>query len=285
MSFFVHLITVTCIFLPTIVGYNLVFGKGKVFHFGQIGLQLTAAYPMWLMIVLFNHSPVLGVLVSLGFAFVTALVLAWLSFRLDPDGLGVMSIAVHLSALNIVLNWQSVTRGALGVPHIPRLPFLVDNEFFAVFVFLIALLWCSIVWRLDRSWFGRALQALSEHEWYAESLGVERKTIHIGAFLVAAGGALITGLLLPSYLYLLSPTDFMFPAMIFIVMCVVAGKPGSVGGVVLATVLLMTLKEGLRLLPLSPGLVGPIRLLLFGLILLGAVWYRRDVLFPPQREI
>lgn len=285
MSFVIHLITVTCILLPTIVGYNLVFGKGKIFHFGQIGLQLAAAYPMWLAIVLFDQSPHVGILLGLGFSFITAWVLAWLSFRLDPDGLGVMSIAVHLSALNVILNWQSVTRGALGVPHIPRLPFLVDNDLFAVFVVLIAVLWCIFVWYVDRSWFGRALQALSEHEWYAESLGISRKTIHIVAFLIAAGGALLTGLLLPSYLYLLSPTDFMFPAMIFMVMCSVAGKPGSVIGVTVATILLITLKEGIRFLPFSPSILGPMRLLVFGLILFGAVWWRRDVLFPAQREI
>ncbi|MBI3336894.1 branched-chain amino acid ABC transporter permease [Candidatus Peregrinibacteria bacterium] len=285
MSFLLHLITVTCILLPTIVGYNLVFGKGKIFHFGQIGLQILAAYPLWISIVLFDQYPIMGLLLGLISAFVAAWLLAWLSFRLDPDGLGVMSIAVHLSALNVVLNWQSVTRGALGVPGIPRWSFLADNVSFAIFVIVAVSVWCVFVWLLDRSAFGRKLQALSEHDWYAEALGISRKNVHIVAFLVAAGGALLTGVLLPQYLYLLSPTDFAFPAMIFVVMCVVAGKPGSMGGAILATALLMMLKEGLRLLPLSPGVVGPVRLLLFGLILLGAVWYRRDALFPPQREI
>ena len=285
MSFLVHLITVTGILLPTVVGYNLVFGKGKIFHFGQIGLQILAAYPLWISIVLFDLHPIIGLLLGLIFAFVAAWLLAWLSFRLDPDGLGVMSIAVHLSALSIVLNWQSVTRGALGVPGIPRWSLLADNDSFAVFVVLVVSVWCILVWLLDRSAFGRKLQALSEYAWYAEALGISRKNVHIVAFLVAAGGALLTGILLPPYLYLLSPTDFAFPAMIFVVMCVVAGKPGSMGGAILATALLMVLKEGLRLLPLSPGVVGPIRLLLFGLILLCAVWYRRDALFPPQREV
>lgn len=285
MSFFVHLITVTCILLPTVVGYNLVFGKGKIFHFGQIGLQVLSAYPLWISIVLFDLHPIIGLLLGLISAIASAWVLAWLSFRLDPDGLGVISIAVHLSALNVVLNWQSVTRGALGVPGIPRWSFLIDNNAFTVFVIFVVFVWCVFVWLLDRSAFGRKLQALSEQDWYAEALGISRKNVHIVAFFVATGGALLTGILLPPYLYLLSPTDFAFPAMIFVVMCVVAGKPGSMGGVIFATGLLMMLKEGLRLLPLSPGVVGPVRLLLFGLILLGAVWYRRDALFPPQREV
>jgi branched-chain amino acid transport system permease protein len=285
MYFLIHFVALVCILLPTIVGYNLVFGRGKVFHFGQIGLQLLAAYPMWILIARFDAHPILGFLSGIIGAFLAALFLAWLSFRLEPDGLGVMSIAVHLAVLNVVLNWQSVTRGALGIPMIPRLFFTYSNEVFTLVALAIALSWTVFVWWLDRSSFGRALSALAEHNWHAESLGVERKRIHTIAFMVASGGALLTSLMLPSYLYLLSPSDFMFPSMIFIVMCIVAGGPGNVWGGVLATFTLIALREGLRLLPMAPAVLGPVRLLLFGLILFGAVWWRRDVLFPKQRKI
>ena len=68
-------------------------------------------------------------------------------------------------------------------------------------------------------------------------------------------------------------------------MAVVAGKPGSVLGVTFSTVLLVLLKEGLRFLPLPTAVLGPVRLLLFGIILLVAVYVRRDTLFPQQRTV
>lgn len=68
-------------------------------------------------------------------------------------------------------------------------------------------------------------------------------------------------------------------------MIVVAGKPGSVLGVTLSTILLVLLRESLRFLPLDPTMIGPVRLLLFGLILFAAVWVRRDSLFPQQRTV
>lgn len=285
MSFFIHVITLIGISLPAIIGYNVVFGKGKIFHFGQMGVSLLTVYPLWLAIVRFEQHPIVGIAVGILATSLAALFLAWLSFRLEPDGLGVMSIAVHLAALAVVLNWQSLTRGALGLPGIPRFSFMTDNGSFAVVSIMVAACWIFVIWRLDRSSFGRALLALSEHPWYAESLGIHRKKIHSIAFLIAAGGVLLSNILLPQYLYLLSPTDYTFPAMVFLVMAVVAGKPGSVLGVTLATVLLITLKEGIRFLPFSPSVVGPMRLLIFGLILFGAVWWRRDVLFPAQREV
>lgn len=297
-AFFLHGVTLAAITLPTVIGYNVVFGKGKIFHFGQVGLSLVCAYPLWLTIVYFEQHPFLGIALGILFALLVALLLAWVSFRLEPDAFGVMSIALHLAILNVILNWQSVTRGALGVPRIPRWEFMATNGTFAVVAILVAIAWIVFVFFLDRSRFGRALTALSEHEWYAQSIGIRRRMTHMFAFLVAAAGSFITSMFFPSYLYLLSPSDYAFPSMIFIVMCVVAGGPGKVLGVALATVLLVLLKEGLRIIeipwmmatgiqfvPIPASVLGPVRLILFGLILFAAVWWRRDVLFPAERIV
>ena len=207
----------------------------------------------------------------------------WL--RLEPDGFGVLSIAVHLMVLAIVLNWQEFTRGALGIPGIPRAPWPMDLTGFAVVVVIITLLWSIGIWWLDRGKFGRAIAALSEHPWHAQSLGIERSRVHTAAFLIAGAGSLLANILYPPYIFLLSPTDYMFPAMIFLAMIVVAGKPGSVKGTIMATFLLIALKEALRFVPLAPSILGPVRLILFGLILLGVVWWRKDSLFPQRRLV
>jgi len=94
-----------------------------------------------------------------------------------------------------------------------------------------------------------------------------------------------TQVLFPQYIRLLHPNDYLFPALIFYVTCVVAGKPGSVIGVTLATTLLVLLKEALRFVPLSASVLGPLRLILFGMILFGVVYWRRDSLFPEQRRV
>jgi ABC-type branched-subunit amino acid transport system permease subunit len=84
---------------------------------------------------------------------------------------------------------------------------------------------------------------------------------------------------------ILHPSDYMFPTLVFAMTCVVAGGPGSVVGVTIATALLVTLREGIRFLPLPVGLVGPLRLFLFGTILLTAIYLRRKKLFPLRRTV
>lgn len=293
MNFVLHLLISITVSLPNILGYNLIFGHGKIFHFGPIGVSIAAAYGTFIPLTAGYGYP-LSLLIGLVVALAVSLIFAWLSLRLDPDGLGVMSIAFHLGLLSVVLNWNSLTRGALGIPHIPRFPFfpvlektlgMTSLQTFALVSTFICAAWIYCIWRIDRGPFGRSLQALAEQPWNAAALGINKGSVHALAFCVGAVGALLTNVLFHQYIYLVHPSDFSFASLIFFIMVVVAGGPGSVRGTVIACTLLTLLREGVRFLPLSLDLIGPLRLILFGVILLAAVWYRRDVLFPPERKI
>ena len=96
---------------------------------------------------------------------------------------------------------------------------------------------------------------------------------------------MLTNVQYHQYIYLVHPSDFGYPAFIFFVTVVVAGGPGSVRGCMLSLVLISLLREGMRFLPLSANILGPVRLILFGVILFVAVWVRRDTLFPKQRTV
>jgi branched-chain amino acid transport system permease protein len=263
---------------------SLVFGKGKVLHFGPVAVSLVAAYGIYCTLY-FTHSYVLGMIVGLALALLLSAFFAWLSFRLEPDGLGILSIAVQLVLLAVVANSGSLTRGALGIPGIPRFPGLESLPAFAIVAALIALAWVMALWRINNGPLGRSLSALAENEWHAQALGISRKRVHLFAFLLAGIGAFLSNFLFPQYISLLHPSDYSFTILIFFVMCVVAGMPGSVWGVAASTVVLALLKEGIRFVPLPYDLIGPVRLIVFGLILIVAVYIRRKDLFPVQRTI
>lgn len=285
MQFLYHIIASASLFLFPILGYNLVFGRGKILHFGQEAQSIVAVYTMWVLVMQYNHSLWFSFVAMLLISIVISLMLALLSLRLEPDGLGVMSIALHLMFLAVVLNWQSVTRGALGIPRIPRAPFPADPLLFAGMAFALSMLWLFVLYRIERGRVGRALAALSEHTWHAEALGIRKAYIHGLVFILSGIGSCLSSLFAAPFYYLLTPTTYGFPAMIFMVVCVVAGGPGNVWGVTASTFGLIFIREGIRFVSLPPDLVGPVRLLLFGVILFIGVWYRRDSLFPKQRSV
>lgn len=284
MDFLWHIIAITCMTIPHALAYNLVFGKGKILHFGPIGVSLVASYAV-VLTAIHTGSFTAAILAGILSIIVLSLFLAWLSLRLDQDAFGVMTIAVHLSLLAVILNWNGLTRGALGVPGVPRFAFLGSVQSFAIAAAFVSFLFVLALRAIDKSSFGRQLQALAEHEWHAKSLGINRTKVHIIAFLIAGVGALATAVLFPQYLTFLHPNDYQYPFLVFFITIVVAGNPGSVYGVLISTILITVLKEALRFLPLPAAMMGPIRLILFGVILLVVVYWRRDTLFPKQRSI
>lgn len=284
MAYLLHILTVIAMTIPTVLGFNFVLGKGKILHFGHAGTAIVAAYGIVLGMQA-TGSWIMGLLIGAVFVSATSVLFAWLALKLESDGFGILSIAVHLALLAIVLNATDLTRGALGIPGVPRMAGLKNPEAFATVTTLVAILWILFAWKITASRFGRSLQALSENRNHAESLGIRRNTIFVIAFLLAGLGTFTTNIFFAQYLGLLHPSDYNFPALIFLVMCIVAGGPGSVRGVTIATILLVILKEGLRFLPLPLGLRGPLLLLLFGVILVVSVYLRRDSIFPKQRSV
>lgn len=284
MPFLLHLLTVIAIALPAQLGYAFVFGRGKILHFGPIGVATVSAYGTFLTLNA-TGSFILGLAAGVMMALLFSLFFSWMSFRLDPDGLGIMTIAVHLALLAVVLNWTSLTRGALGLPRIPRVPF-ADSAFgFALLTTAVCAGWVIFFLWLDRTKLARRMSALAEGEWHAKALGVDRVGAHMAAFLIL-GTTLASGNFFHAqYYHLLHPSDYSFPALVSLLMIAVAGKPGSPIGAIIATVLLTLLKEGLRFLPFPSAVLGPMRLMLFGIILLAAVWVQRNTLFPKKRTI
>ena len=284
MTYTLHLIITIAMFIPVTLGYNLVFGRGKILHFGPLAVSIVSAYGIFL-VQRNTGSYFGGIAMGALIALLMSLLFAWLALRLDADALGILTIACHLAAVAVILNWTSLTRGALGIAQIPRMPGLGSMEAFAGITVLVAAAWIFFMRKVDCSSLGRALTALAENRFHAESLGISRRAVYLQAFLIAGVGSLTSNIFFPQYIGLLHPNDYGFHPLIFVLMCIVAGKPGSVLGVTTGVVLLTLLKEGLRFFPLSAGLVGPLRLVLFGVILIVAVYIRRKELFPKPRTV
>lgn len=284
MTFIWSLIALISLFVPGALAYNLVFGKAKILHFGPVGVGLVAVYCAYVTFGA-TGSLGLGLLAGIAGALALSFLFARFSLRMDGDAFGLLTLAVHLALYNIVLNWDSVTGGTRGIINIPRFSFMETPASFALGS--LAIVVCAVVCflLLDRSTFGRQLQALSEYEYSAATMGISRTWVHTLAFLIAGVAAAIGNFFYVQYLHLAHPSNYTFPFMVQLVMIVVAGRPGSVLGVTASTALLVGLQEAIRFLPIPADVVGPVRLLVFGGILFAVVCWRRDVLFPQPRRV
>jgi ABC-type branched-subunit amino acid transport system ATPase component/ABC-type branched-subunit amino acid transport system permease subunit len=227
------------------------------------------------------------------------------TLRLKGDYLAIVTLGFGEIVPIVVRNTPSVTNGAMGLngvmaPQLFGWSFGVDaTPYYYVGLALVAFLILTSQ-RLKFSRIGRAWMAIREDEIAAAAMGVNRVKMKLLAFATGAAFAGATGTLFVAKLQTATPDMFGFPVSVMILVMVVFGGIGSVWGVVLGALILQILQSWF-LVDLSQWLhalgrfVGVEWLqrvelassieLIFGLILVTMMLYRREGLIPATRRV
>jgi len=226
------------------------------------------------------------------------------TLRLKGDYLAIVTLGFGEIVPIVVRNTPSVTNGAMGLngvmaPQLFGRSFGVSaTPYYYVGLALVAFLILTSQ-RLKFSRIGRAWMAIREDEVAAMAMGVNRVKLKLLAFATGAAFAGATGTLFVAKLQTATPDMFMFPVSVMILVMVVFGGIGSVWGVVLGALILQVLQSWF-LEDLSQWLHALGRLvrvdwlqrielassieLIFGLILVTMMLYRREGLIPATRR-
>jgi branched-chain amino acid transport system permease protein len=226
------------------------------------------------------------------------------TLRLRGDYLAIVTLGFGEIVPIVVRNVDSVTNGAAGLNGI-QAPRLFGHSFgvaawpyYYVAIALVALLIFVSV-RLRDSRIGRAWMAIREDETAAAAMGVDRTRTKLLAFATGAAFAGATGTFYVAKLQTATPEMFGFPVSVMILVMVVLGGMGSVWGVVVGAVLLQLLQSWfledisgwihdlgnainqpwMQQIDLTQSIE-----LIFGLILVFMMLYRRDGLIPATRR-
>jgi len=226
------------------------------------------------------------------------------TLRLKGDYLAIVTLGFGEIVPIVARNIPSVTNGAMGLngvaaPRFFGFDFGIDaTPYYYVGVALVAFLILTSQ-RLKDSRIGRAWMAIREDEVAATAMGVDRVRYKLLAFAIGAAFAGATGTFYVAKLQTATPEMFMFPVSVMILVMVVFGGIGSVWGVVVGALILQILQswfledlsEWLHALGRFVGvdwlqhveLASSIELI-FGLILVLMMLYRREGLIPAARR-
>ena len=226
------------------------------------------------------------------------------TLRLKGDYLAIVTLGFGEIVPIVARNIPSVTNGAMGLngvaaPRFFGFDFGIEaTPYYYVGVALVAFLILTSQ-RLKDSRIGRAWMAIREDEVAATAMGVDRVRYKLLAFAIGAAFAGATGTFYVAKLQTATPEMFMFPVSVMILVMIVFGGIGSVWGVVVGALLLQILQSWF-LEDLSGWLHALGRLvgvdwlqhvelassieLIFGLILVLMMLYRRQGLIPATRR-
>ncbi|MBI4011948.1 MAG: branched-chain amino acid ABC transporter ATP-binding protein/permease [Candidatus Rokubacteria bacterium] len=227
------------------------------------------------------------------------------TLRLRGDYLAIVTLGFGEIVPVVARNWTWLTNGAQGLGGI-RTPRLFGYDFgFAVLPYYLlglALVAAAVFvsYRLQESRVGRAWMAIREDELAAGAMGVNQVHYKLLAFAMGAAIGGLGGVFYVAKLTTATPDMFQFPVSVMVLVMVVLGGMGSIRGVVLAALIISALQSvilqelsqyvnALGRLVGSPWLQ-KVQLitsleLIFGIILVLMMLFRREGLFPAVRRV
>ena len=271
INYLIHLAILVGIYSILTVSLNLAVGFTGLLNLGHVGffgigaytsaLLAVAGFPIWL-------SMLAGALL----AGVSGILLALPTTRLKGDYLALATLGFSFIMGSVARNWTDVTRGALGIPGIPKI--VRGNTEFLIVVLVIAVITYLVFWKISRSKFGKTCEAVRDDELAAKMLGHDTfmhkiAALGIGAFFAGIGGGLFA-----HYITFIDPSIFGLGDLILLFSMLIVGGLASVKGSAIGTIVLFLLPEPLRFIGFPSSVLGPAREIIFALILLLILIYR-----------
>ncbi|MEK7208816.1 MAG: branched-chain amino acid ABC transporter permease [Patescibacteria group bacterium] len=278
MEYLIHLAILVDIYVILGVSLNLVVGFTGLLSVTQAAFYGLGAYVTALLLVNFGVNFFLAALGGILLTALISLLIGFVLSRFRGDYYALGSFGFNIIIYSVFLNWQSVTRGPLGIPGIAR-PDLFglnfsDNFSFLLLTLVLALLAFLLARWLTTSSFGRVLKAIREDELALQIFGYRTLHYKLMIFVVSAALAALAGALFASYITFIDPSSFALFESIFILAIIILGGLANLKGSVLGAVFLILLPEALRFVGFPSDIAAQMRQVMYGLILVILMLYR-----------
>lgn len=278
MGYLIHNLTLASIYVIVALSYALPVGYAGMLNLGHIGLLGVGAYTAAILTTN-GFSFWFGLVAAAVVTGLTGLLLALPARRIKGDYYALMTLGFTFVANTVFLNWLSVTKGPYGITGIPRPTLFADPLPFLLLVLggTAAVGW--FVWKVIKSPFGKALEAVRDDDLVAESLGKPTGKLRIVSLLISAIIVGIAGAFLAHFIRFINPQVFWLDNVVWILAALAIGGLASFRGSIAGMILLFAIQEAIRFLDIQPGLVGPLRLAIFALALLAVVLFKPKGIF------
>ena len=264
--------SILCMSLNLLVGYT---GLLSVAHAAFNGI---GAYAVAILLTQAGWSFFPALLIGVLLAMLVALLMGLVLGKFKDDYYTIATVGFGIIAVSVFRNWQSLTRGPLGILGIPR-PEIFGFQFstnvsFLLLVTAFALLVYLACRKINNSSLGRVLKAVRDDEDAIKVFGYDTYYFKMFIFTISAGMAAISGGLLASYLTFIDPGSFVLIEAITMVVAIILGGLASLNGSVVGAAVLILLPEALRFVGLPSDIAAQMRQVLFGLALILLMLYR-----------
>jgi branched-chain amino acid transport system permease protein len=264
--FWLNMVIMALIFSLVVFSINLLTGLAGLLSFGQAGFVGIGAYTLGVLAKQGVH-PLLAGTYGVLLAMLSGLLLGLPAARLKGHYLAIGTLGFGILILQLLTNSVEITRGPMGLLGIPTGG--ISRHAWYLLMLAVCLAALGALTYVDRySVLGVVLKLVRHDEIAAQASGINIFAVKLGAFTASAALAGLAGVLFAAYVRFLTPDLFNEQESFRYMMMAVVGGIGSPLGGVIASLLLTTIPEGLRMLGEDNY-----RLLVYGTMVLFVLWF------------
>jgi branched-chain amino acid transport system permease protein len=261
---------------------NLVTGYTGQVSLGHAAFYAIGAYCSALLSTKYGLNFFITAPIAAIFAALCGLLLGLPTLRLSGTYLAITTLGFCEVVRMILLNWESVTKGPLGVSKIPKASLFgvnltISNHGLYYLMLALLLLTTLTVIAIIRSKMGRAMMAIREDELAASMMGIKTTKYKVMAFVISAFFSGLAGALYAHMICFIDPNTFTFDTSIMILSIVILGGMGTIEGMFLGSLLLVSFPEVLRFLQ-------EYRFVVYGAILVLMMRFRPQGILGGQKK-
>lgn len=287
MEYLLHILVMVCLYGVLATSFNLVIGLAGLLALSHAAFFAFGAYATAIATVSLGLPFPVPLLLALVFSAIVGVLIAIPALRVAGEYLVVVSLALQFIAVEVIINWKSLTGGTDGISGVPRLQlfgfaFDTPGRFLIVAVaMLVACYWVAA--RLARSPFGRSLRAMRENESATQAVGKNILYMKVSVFAASAALAAVAGWMLAHYFRFVGADGFTIDETIYILAMVILGGTGNLRGSVLGAAILVIMPELLKFVNIPGDVADKLRLVMYGLVLILILRFRPEGILPEPR--
>ena len=250
-NYVIRVVIMIGIYTMLALGLNLLTGYTGQVSLGNAGFYAIGAYVSALLSTTYHLPFFVVTLVAAIVAALFGLLLGIPTLRLTGTYLSIATLGFGEITRLVILNWDNVTNGALGIKNIPRPSIfgfeltLANNGLYYLMVVMVAAI-AVFCYLIINSKVGRAFISIKEDELASTLMGIKTTRYKVLAFVLSAFISGIAGSFYAHMIRFIEPNSFTFDTSIMIISIVILGGMGTIRGMFLGSAILVAFPEILR---------------------------------------
>ena len=213
-------------------------------------------------------SPEISFLIAMIVALFVSFLFALLFSRVSPDSFVVLGLASLVATEALIMSWDDVTNGVLGIAGVQRPDWMAQLSELVVIVLIIAFVILVVEFFALKTPAGRIMRAYREDSISLQSMGVATKKFAQTIIIISGVLLSITGVFYLWRVQFLDPQTFGIPILIEIFTLGVLALSPKVRMVALAALFVTFVPEMLRFIDFPSWILGYARTLFYAVLLL-----------------